>query len=215
MKARYFYVLLFASLATARAQQHPIDISSIANSNWCGAAEINCATLPFGAVAYNGVTFQIPGTASTNNFWGAVTAANGGSGTVSVTVPVNIANIKTVYTLINTDWGSTTPGLLAITFTGSGGATWTVDPRGNTNIRDYNNGNFTNAIDCGLPSGPGKTTTVSAFRNGKGQRLDMQIFELPASFAGKTLQSITVVDSGNTNVQRSVLAAVTVSTNAP
>jgi len=43
----------------------------------------------------------------------------------------------------------------------------------------------------------------------------MQIYELPASFAGKPLPSITIVDSSNTNVQRSFLAAVTVSTNAP
>jgi len=43
----------------------------------------------------------------------------------------------------------------------------------------------------------------------------MQIYELPASFAGKTLQSITITDSGAQGVQRSFLAALTVSTNAP
>jgi hypothetical protein len=66
-----------------------------------------------------------------------------------------------------------------------------------------------------LPTGPGTAATVGAFKNGKGQRLDMQIYELPATFAGQTLVSITVTDSGSSGVQRSILAAVTVSTAAP
>jgi hypothetical protein len=43
----------------------------------------------------------------------------------------------------------------------------------------------------------------------------MQIYELPATFSGQTLVSITMTDSGNTGVQRSILAALTVSTATP
>lgn len=116
---------------------------------------------------------------------------------------------------MNMEWGSTAKGLLDITFTGTGGATWSYDPIGNVNIRDYNNDGYPNNIGCGLPTGPGTAATVSAFKNGKGQRLDMQIYELPATFAEQTLVSITVTDGGNSDVQRSFLAAVTVSTAAP
>ena len=214
MKTRYLCLLIFASLVTATAQQHPINISSEANGYWCEGA-INCTTLPYGTHTYDGVTFHIPGTATTNNFWAAAIAAKGGNAKVSVTIPVNVAGVKTVYTLMNTDWGSTAAGLLSVTFTGSGGTTWTASLRGNINVRDYNNNVYTDAIDCGLPNGLGNTTTVAAFNNGKGQRLDMQIYELPASFAGKTLQSITITDGGAQGVQRSFLAALTVSTNAP
>jgi hypothetical protein len=53
------------------------------------------------------------------------------------------------------------------------------------------------------------------FKNNEGPRLDMQIYELPETFAGQTLVRMTVTDSGNTGGQRSLLAALTVSTAAP
>jgi len=128
MKTRYIGLMIFASLVTANAQQHPINISSEANGYWCEGA-INCTTLPYGTHTYDGVTFHIPGTATTNNFWAAAIAAKGGNAKVSVTIPINVAGVKTVYTLMNTDWGSTAAGLLSVTFTGSGGATWTASLR--------------------------------------------------------------------------------------
>jgi hypothetical protein len=215
MKILTFCSMFVLTLATAVAQQHPINISAKANFNWCSATPINCTTYPFGTKSYNGVTFDIPGTATTDNVWSAYQAANTGSEKVSVTIPVNIKGVKTVYTLMDTEWGSTAKGLLDITFTGTGGATWSYDPIGNVSIRDYNNDGYTNSIGCALPTGPGTAATVTGFKNNKGQRLDMQIYELPATFAGQTLVSITVTDSGNSDVQRSFLAAVTVSTAAP
>jgi hypothetical protein len=216
MKVPFFWPVMFVlTLAPAMAQQHPINISAKANGNWCTGSPINCATMPFGTQHYDGVTFQIPGTSTTHNAWFADVAANSGSNKVSITIPVNIANVKTVYTLMNTDWGSTAKGLLAITFTGTNGATWTYDPIGNVNVRDYNNGSYTNAIGCALPNGPETTATVSGFKNNKGQRLDVQIYQLPATFAGQTLVSITITDTGNQGVQRAILAALTVSTAAP
>jgi hypothetical protein len=81
---------------------------------------------------------------------------------------VNIKDVKTVYALMNTDWGSTAKGLLAITFTGTGGAIWNYDPIGNVNIRDYNNGFYTDAIGCALPTGPGTAATVTGFKTPRG-----------------------------------------------
>ncbi|MFY9676094.1 MAG: hypothetical protein WCB53_04860 [Terriglobales bacterium] len=212
---------LFVVTGMARAAKvtlTPIDISSIANTTWCSSEIINCSTYPFGAQTYDAIPYLIPGNSqgTANNFWSSEIAAGGGSGTVSVTVPINVAKVKTVYTLINTLWGTSQSGLLSVTFTGSGGATWTVNLTGDANVRDYNqNPSTTDSILCQLPGGAGKTATINAWVNGQGQRLDEQVYELPAAFKTQTLVSMTITDSGNTNEQRSFLAAVTVSTTVP
>ena len=201
----------------ANAAQKKISISSLANNTWCGEDLIGCSTFPVGTKHYNGVAYTMLGNkkGTENTAWFAVDAAGHGGGTVSITIPVNVAKVKTVYTLMNTEWGSTQSGLISITFTGSGGATWTYDLVGGTNVRDYNNGNYTNTCICQLPGGVGQSATINAWGNGAGQRLDEQVYELPAAFATQTLESITITDSGNENVQRAILAAVTVSTTGP
>jgi hypothetical protein len=204
----------------ANAADKTINISSVTNNSWCGdlgVYNLNCNTFPYGTKHYNGIPFLIEGTkkGTENNGWFSDFAAGGGSGAVSVTIPVNVAKVKTVYTLMNTIWGSTEPGLLSIMFTGSEGATWIFNPIGGVNVRDYNNGNFTDTCICQLPGGVGQAGAINAWVNGLGQRLDEQIYELPAEFATQALVSITITDSGNEGVQRSFLAAVTVSTTGP
>src|SRR5690242_19479529 len=102
MKIKYALTLVAFSLflvGTAVAQsdsakhQTPVDISSITNDKWCTYMGYDCTTFPVGIHSYNGVEFNIPGAATGNNAWFADTAAGGGSGTVSVTIPVNIANV--------------------------------------------------------------------------------------------------------------------------
>jgi hypothetical protein len=205
---------ILLAAATANAADTTVDLSSVANTTWCGEEDhlINCSTFPTGSQTFNDIPFAI---ATENNAWFADQAADGGSGTVSVIIPVNVANVKTVYTLMNTMWGSKTKGLVSITFTGTGGATWTYEPIEGVDMRDYNNGSYVNTMDCRLPSGLDRTGTVSGWRNTTQQRLDMQIFELPASFAGQTLKSVTITDSGNYEEQRSFISAMTVSTDAP
>jgi len=201
----------------AKVTTTPVDISAVTNTTWCSGEINNCSTYPVGAQTYDGIPYLIPGNAqgTANNFWSAEIAAGGGSGTVSVTVPINVPKVKTVYTLMNTLWGSTQSGLITITFTGSNGATWTFNPVGNVNVRDYNSGGTTNNIACQLPGGVGQSATINAWVNGDGQRLDEQVFELPAAFKTQTLVSMTITDNGNTGQQRSFLAAVTVSTLVP
>jgi hypothetical protein len=221
MKNRKLSILLLTiclGTGLANATQKKISISSFANNSWCGASLIGCSTFPYGTKHYDGITYAVLGSkkGTTNTAWFAADAAGQGSGTVSITIPVNVAHVKTVYTLMNTEWGSTQPGLISITFTGSGGATWTFDLTGGINVRDYNNGNLTNTCICQLPGGVGQSGTINAWTNsGSQQRLDEQVYELPAAFATQTLESITITDSGDENVQRAILAAVTVSTTGP
>jgi hypothetical protein len=204
----------------AHAANKTVSLASIVNNSWCGenGGLINCSTFPYGTKHYDGVAYDILGNkqGSVKTAWFAADAAGQGSGTVSITIPVNVAKVKTVYTLMNTEWGSTEAGLITITFTGSGGATWTFELTGGVNVRDYNNGSYTDTCICQLPGGVGQSGTINAWTNTSGQqRLDEQIYELPAAFATQTLESITITDSGNENVQRAILAAVTVSTIGP
>jgi len=147
-------VLVIISLclvATAFATQTAVNLTAEANTKWCSEpynVPINCSTLPTGSKTYDGVKFKIP---TTNNAWFADVAAGGSSGDVSVTIPVNVKNVVTVYTLMNTLWASSTAHLLSITFTGSDGATWTYYLVSGSDIRDYNNGNYLNSIDCSIP----------------------------------------------------------------
>ena len=211
-------VIFCLGTGLANAATKRISLASFVNDSWCGQALLGCSTFPYGTKHYDGIPYSILGNkqGTANTAWFASDAAGQGSGSVSITIPVNVAKVKTVYTLMNTEWGSTQTGLITITFTGSGGATWTVELTGGINVRDYNNGNFTNTCICQLPGGVGQSGAINAWTNSGGaQRLDEQIYELPASFAAQTLESITITDSGNENVQRAILAAVTVSTTGP
>lgn len=215
-------LLLILCLGTgwSVAANKTISLASFVNNSWCGDLGIynlNCSTFPYGTQHYNGITFDILGdkAGTAPNAWFSDQAAGGGGSPVSITIPVNVPKVKTVYTLMNTIWGSTQTGLLTITFTGSAGASWTFNPIGGINVRDYNNGNYTNTCICQLPGGVGQSTTINAWVNNEGQRLDEQIYELPAAFSTQTLVSITITDNGSENLQRSFLAALTVSTKTP
>ena len=209
--------------AFARAAASPattIDLAPYVNNSWCGdfgIYNLNCNTFPFGAQHYNGVPFLIPGNkaGTANNAWFSDFAAGGGTGVVSITIPVNVANVRTVYALMNTTWGSTQPGLLTLTFTGSAGTTWTFNPITGVDVRDWNNGPYPDTIACQLPGRAGKASAINAWVNGQGQRMDEQVYELPLAFAKQRLVSITITDSGDERVQRSFLAALTVSTALP
>jgi hypothetical protein len=210
--ARSLAVLSFAAAASMRAGETPIDISALANEPWTYVGPndfliINGSTFPTGAQILGGVPFAIPD--GHNNYWAGAAAANFGPGTVSLTIPVGVFGVTSVFTVLNSMWGWSGPkAYLFITFNGSGGATRTVRLVGNVNVRDYNQDGNTNTID--------NTSTVQVWDNGLGQRLDRQEYILPAAFASQELTSVTITDTGNegngTNGSRAILAALTVDT---
>ena len=195
-----------------RAGEIPIDISGLANEPWTYVGPndfliINGSTFPTGTQNFGGVPFAIP--AGPNNYWAGAAAANFGPGTVSLTIPVGVPGVTSVFTVLDTMWGWAGPNAyLFITFNGSNGATETVPLVGNVKVRDYNNDGNTNTIN--------NTSTIQVWDNGLGQRLDRQEYILPAAFASQTLTSVTITDTGNegngTDGSRAVLAALTVST---
>lgn len=62
---------------------------------------------PIGNQNFGGVPFSIP--TGPNNYWNAGAAADFGSGTVRITIPVGIAGVTSAFTLLNTMWGQPGP----------------------------------------------------------------------------------------------------------
>ena len=114
----------------------PIDFSSVQNIRIQTAEN---PSFPEGNVVLGGIPFNIP--VGGNNEW---TSGNGGGefdsskGIFTLTIPVNIAGVDSVYTLINSSWGVPTGGRILIEFFGSGGAYYSRDLVGNSDVRDWN-----------------------------------------------------------------------------
>lgn len=200
---------LAASLTTALNSHadvvyQTIDISPYANASLQGRHP----EYPSGTgVLLGDVPFDIP--TNRPNMWSGAAAAHGGSGTVSVTVPINLSNVAGVHTLINTLWGQSGPtSYAAIRFLFDDGTLFIKQLVGDDDIRDYYANTFTNHIN-------GVTTTRVFYTDTDYHgavnrfRLDKQFIDLSA-YRDKTLVSMTVVDRGNENFQRILFSGATV-----
>ncbi|HXM39612.1 MAG TPA: hypothetical protein VN924_00065 [Bryobacteraceae bacterium] len=206
-------VAVAVTAASARAGVVPVDFSSLANEPWTylppacnGTTGINNGyTFPTGSQNFGGVPFSIP--TGPNNYWNGAAAANCGSGTVSLTIPVGVSGVTSAFTLLNTMWGQFGPqAYLFVTFNGSNGATYTYPLVGGVNVRNFN------IFPGGNPVTIDNTSTIQAWTNGMDQTLDRQEYILPAAFASQALTSVTITDTGNVNFSRAVFAGLTVST---
>ncbi|MDX2018035.1 MAG: hypothetical protein SFY95_10410 [Planctomycetota bacterium] len=197
--------------ASAHAQYTTLDFSSQFNISRSGALIANGPTYPFGAQTFAGVPFAMGGTANAGDLWAWGALLNQDSsvagGTRTLEIDVNVFGVREAYTLINTHWGQSGPNsYLSVTFIGDS-TTEEFQLVGNTNIRDYNQFNWTNQIN--------NTTTVEVWNNGRGQRLDMQTFALDEGFATQTLRKIRIVDTGAWDFQRAIVAGATVFVPSP
>ncbi len=189
-------------LASALPTPHfPIDITGIATNPWTIFSGGN--TVPVGNQQYNNLPFHIP--TGKNNAW-----MGWGDAVTTAMVRPNVVGATTVYTLIGTVWGQPGPTpYISLTFTGSGGATYTRNLVGGVDVRDFNGPSpFTDSIN--------NTSTINVwtgpvYDGTHYHRLDEQIIALPSAFASQTLTAVTITDSGkNPNFQRAILSAVTV-----
>lgn len=184
----------------------PISLSGVVNSRLQNLHP----EFPSGVgVLLGDVPFDIPSVG--RNAWFASTQANGGSGTVSTTIPIGLSGVSGVHTLINTLWGkSGTPSLALLTFNFGDGSSIVKALVGDNDIRDYYQNVFTNTIN-------NTSTSLVFFTDTDGSagpnryRLDKQFIDL-SSFSQKTLVSMRVTDSGNENLQRVFLSGLTVQT---
>ncbi|MFT3686295.1 MAG: VPLPA-CTERM sorting domain-containing protein [Phycisphaerales bacterium] len=199
-----------ATASAALAQFQTIDFSSQFNMAHDNAYLANGHTFPTGNQTFLGVPFALGGSGDTSTPW-AWNALFGqeDSSQQSLSVATNVNGAVAVHTLINTFWGM--PGsegsFLSITFNATGGLSHTVDLYGDSDVRDYNQNNWTNSING--------TTTQNVFDNGFGQRMDMQTFVLPAAFANETLTSVVLTDRGGYAFQTAFISGLTVQTPTP
>ena len=118
----------------------------------------------------------------------------------SFSIPVNTKGVVTVYTLINSAFGSCGTIVGELDFVGASSSTYVYTLTEGDNIRDHNQDGFCNTA-------PNIVGTASF---GGGQvRLDMQQVMLPASFANDTLNSITFKSYGLGYAGTPFIAAIT------
>lgn len=189
--------LLLAFAVSAQANEVPVDISADINANLAGYSGGSNYPLGGTSLAINGVNFSLASYPSTTDL-GAVQLSPGG--TTSVTFNVDIPNVQTIYTLLNSAYGVFGGVAGTITFDGSGGSDAFNLTEG-TNIRDH--------YCCG---GYNETATnlygTASFGNGTDQ-LDAQSFDV--SNLG-TLTSIIFTESNNGQDGEPFLTAITADT---
>jgi hypothetical protein len=176
----------------------------------------NLQSLGFGALPANGiltttgdVRFHVGmgSAAGGNNIWNAnFESPAGGAGARTLDVAVNVASPTTVYTLLNTWWGSTAAGIAQVEFFGTNGAYLKQSLVGGTDMRDWYQNVWTNTI-----SG---TTTVNVYASGP-MRLDRMAVDLSAAFAGERLTGIRFTDAGAPGQQRLMVSGITVVSSVP
>ncbi|NRR31392.1 PEP-CTERM sorting domain-containing protein [Oxalobacteraceae bacterium] len=126
---------------------------------------------------------------------------------IATTIYTNIANASTVYTLVNSAWGTYGSNAGSITFHGSLGASYTVQFVEGDNVRDHYFGGFENGT-----SSASVTQAVWGINSVGNAHLDMQTILLPAAFQSQVLTSIDF-DSSNRGAPdgMAVLAGLSVS----
>jgi hypothetical protein len=194
--------LVLAALAltalSARAQFTEIDITGQTSANLqgytlgfnypLGGAQINVNGVPFGIATEQGM----PGTTGIvqSPDLGPENFPSGLPGAFSYSFPVPANTHATaLYTLINSAYGEPGTQLGMVTVTGTGGETAVLNLIEGGNVRDHNNDGFDNTV-----SDPNVASIY--FLGGLAapdspSRLDRQVLDLPATFAGDTIASIT------------------------
>ncbi|MCI0535940.1 MAG: hypothetical protein L0Z50_12010 [Verrucomicrobiales bacterium] len=137
IKAMSFRLTLSVTLllvsASARADFTPIPLGATASR----ALSTIDPSYPTGNLSFLGIPFVIPAIGN-NVVWN-----NDGplTGTIITDVPVGVAGVTQVHTLLNTTFGQPGPSsYLSLEFFGSDGANYAVSLIGNEDVRDLNDG---------------------------------------------------------------------------
>jgi hypothetical protein len=158
--------------------------------------------IPAGAVDLGGIPFALSTTG--NNCWYSEIGQGGNPRSLNLNLTSN--NVLDIFFLINSFWGTSGQPLAEIRLLFSDGTYQTKLLQGNQDIRDFNQGLHTNSIN--------NTTTVNVFPtipqlNIGGKRMDRLQMTVLDSNRTKILSNILIIDNGASNVQRVVLAGIT------
>ena len=161
-----------------------------------------------GSRTLGGVPFELQTDADGDNaFWGSNLTpwTLNGPSSLTLTLSTSLYGATTVYTLINSAWGTANRNVGSITFNATNGDSYTVQLVEGVNVRDHYYGSYVNTVSSSTVT---KNVIGSDTRNTA--HLDMQTFTLPSSFASETLSSIVFTSSGSSSTGLPFLAGVTV-----
>ena len=158
---------------------------------------------PSSSPTFAGVPFQFQSDPNNNTIFFGGTLTDPAAGTLDI--PVNQYGVGTVYTLINTAYGSLGADVGSITFNGTGGLTYTVQLVEGVNVRDHFYGGFVDTT-----SDPSTTEAVFGLSAPGNAHFDMQAFTLPSQFNTATLTDIEFFSVADESVGKPFLAAATV-----
>ena len=179
---------------TAHAGYLPIDFSAFYNFN-----PNQIYGFPSGPQTFAGVPFQMTVNGAGQDSWNSFYAP---CFSCSITVPVGVAGVDHIYTLINTWWGfaGSTEGSVTANF--SNGASYTYNLTAGYTVRDYNPSVFSNTL-----FDPSAQNVVTL---GTGYRMDMQSIALPAADTSLFLTSITISGLNDPNFWTEFVSGITV-----
>jgi hypothetical protein len=135
---------------------------------------------PSSSPTFAGVPFSLNADAGGNTAFIGL-----GKGGPSLTIPANVFGASSVFTLINTAFGSQGSDVGSLTFNGSLGDTYTVQLIEGGNVRDHYYGSFVNTT-----TDPTTQQAVFGINSPGHAHLDMQDFLLPSVFGTETLKNI-------------------------
>lgn len=197
--------LLWTGTVQAGLLYHPVPFAYNDNNQW---RDVN---YPQGSVTLGGIPFNIPVYPPNNNDWDS--NFGGGSGTRTLTIPVNLYNVKEVHTVMGVSYGSDGLQLTSLQFNWSGGLTFTKVLTDGVDIRDWWAGSGPQTISpptvqvyAGIGTPPPYLAT----------RLDKQVFFFnEAPYNNRTLESIVITDNGADGVHRAFIYGLTAGTASP
>ncbi len=190
----------------------PLDLSNIANL----PLQNKNAAYPQGDFL---TRYAVPFTVSTSflNAWGSGDGIGGGGGNNGLwteTLNVGVDNVKTIYTLADTDWGRRGNQRFSVTATFDNGKSLIWKYTDGEQLRDWNSF-FASSING--------TNTNEVFRvspplpvfDGNPDVLDMQTLSVPSEFYSSTLETLVFTDDRQTFVHSAFVAGVTLSDIGP
>src|SRR6476660_3941285 len=132
-----------------------------------------------GIKSLGGVPFDLMSSNGKNVWDSALGTSLGVRRTQTLDLSVTIQGASNVYTLINTRWGVPDSETVSLSFLCSDGLKHSVALKSGENIRDWSNVGYVDTVNERL--------TQNVMPNWKKGRIDRQQFELPKSFASRTL----------------------------
>ncbi|MFO1369345.1 MAG: hypothetical protein U1F46_10150 [Marinagarivorans sp.] len=124
----------------------------------------------------------------------------------TLSIPVDIYGVTSIYTLMNTAWGQFGAEVGSLTAIGSAGAMQTFTLIEGDNIRDHFYGNYVNSLSATYV-----TPSVIGGRQAGSAHIDMQAFTLNAAFSHQILTTVVFNGAGGNPQGMPFIAGLSVS----